>query len=132
MFTGDNVLGHGTAVFEDLAVYMRSLHAMRDALGTEGQAYPGHGDVIGRGRERVEEYIAHRAMREREVLGVLGEHRGEGMTAMEVVKVVYRDVPETLHLPAEGGVVQVLRKLEGEGRVSGVEGMWVMRGKAAL
>ena len=36
---------------------------------------------------------------------------------MELVKVIYRDVPENLHLPAQGGVVQVLRKLKDEDKV---------------
>lgn len=40
MFTGDNVLGHGTAVFEDLAVYLDSLSRMREQF--HGRAYPGH------------------------------------------------------------------------------------------
>ena len=40
MFTGDNVLGHGTAVFEDLAVYLDSLSRMREQF--YGRAYPGH------------------------------------------------------------------------------------------
>ena len=37
---------------------------------------------------------------------------------MDLVKVVYKDVPESLHVPAANGVVQVLRKLEAEGRVA--------------
>lgn len=40
MFTGDNVLGHGTAVFEDLTVYLDSLSRMRGQF--HGRAYPGH------------------------------------------------------------------------------------------
>lgn len=40
MFTGDNILGHGTAVFEDLAVYLDSLSCMRGQF--HGRAYPGH------------------------------------------------------------------------------------------
>ena len=40
MFTGDNVLGHGTTVFEDLAVYLNSLSRMREQF--HGRAYPGH------------------------------------------------------------------------------------------
>ena len=40
MFTGDNVLGHGTTVFEDLAVYLNSLSRMRKQF--RGRAYPGH------------------------------------------------------------------------------------------
>lgn len=37
---------------------------------------------------------------------------------MELVKVVYKDVPENLHVPAANGVVQALRKLKSEGKVA--------------
>lgn len=37
LFTGDNVLGHGTTVFEDLGVYLKSLHLMKGIFG--GRAY---------------------------------------------------------------------------------------------
>ncbi|CAF9907595.1 hypothetical protein IMSHALPRED_005581 [Imshaugia aleurites] len=114
MFTGDNVLGHGTAVFEDLAVYLDSLTRMRDQF--HGRAYPGHGTVIEDGRARIEEYIAHRKQREEEILQALRNH-GKEASSMELVKVVYKDVPEDLHVPAANGVVQVLRKLEAEGKV---------------
>ncbi|RMY86471.1 hypothetical protein D0862_10919 [Hortaea werneckii] len=149
VFTGDNVLGHGTAVFEDLAAYMRSLEGMMGLFGHGGQAdggsgraYPGHGEVIEDGKDRVREYIAHRKEREVQILDALKQlgTSGAGRTAgqdeggrntmnssssMDVVKVVYKDYPENLWAPAEGGVVQVLRKLEGEGRVKLLEnGGW--------
>lgn len=125
MFTGDNVLGHGTAVFEDLATYMTSLERMRDQ--SSGRGYPGHGAVIEHGEKCITEYIEHRQQREREVLNVLegatkaaeqGDSPGSGArTPMEIVKIVYRDVPVNLHEPAAGGVVQILQKLAGEGKV---------------
>lgn len=150
IFTGDAVLGHGTAVFEDLAQYMESLQKMKAAIEeiTErkgspsgdqsrnkktkvARAFPAHGAVIQDAKGKIEEYIAHRAMRERAVLGVLagGSSAGAGQgksggddgveewTSMEIVKVVYNDVPESLHIAAEGGVVQILRKLELQGAV---------------
>lgn len=144
LFTGDNVLGHGTAVFEDLGTYMRTLEVMRAALG-EGEdkvpLYPGHGAVVEDGRGKLSEYIEHRAMRERQILDVLSGKRGtserqkrKGFTSMEIVKVVYGDVPESLHIPAEGGVRQVLRKLEEEGRVVCEEDLgdkrWKLSGSA--
>ena len=46
---------------------------------------------------------------------------------MGIVKVVYKGYPENLHGPAEGGVVQVLKKLEGEGRVEQVEKGWKVK-----
>ena len=141
MFTGDNVLGHGTAVFEDLAAYMDSLERMKDQFS--GRGYPGHGDVIADGKGKIHEYIAHRKEREQQVLDVLRgsaegreqgeEGEGEGWRSMGVVKVVYKAYPENLHGPAEGGVVQVLRKLEGEGRVRQAgDGTWNLTEKSAL
>ena len=88
MFTGDNVLGHGTAVFEDLAVYLRSLKLMEQQFS--GRAYPGHGDLIKEGVAKIKEYIAHRQQREDQVLQNL--HDGSPRTAMELVKVIYRDL----------------------------------------
>ena len=131
MFTGDNVLGHGTAVFEDLGTYLSSLHHMREQFS--GRAYPGHGPVIEDGQAKIDEYIQHRQQREDEVLSVL-RSAADARTAREVVKVVYKDVPENLHEPAERGVIQVLKKLEGEGKVERVEqgGRWRAGGKVSL
>lgn len=144
MFTGDNVLGYGTAVFEDLGTYLRSLDKMRGLFA--GRAYPGHGPVIDDGPAKIAEYIRHRKMREEQVLQVLrsrkeepgvaaeGERGPDAWTSMEIVKVVYRDVPESLHLPANGGVLQILTKLEREGKVveDGRTERWRIRNRAAL
>ncbi|KAL8732156.1 MAG: hypothetical protein Q9166_002903 [cf. Caloplaca sp. 2 TL-2023] len=133
MFTGDNVLGHGTAVFEDLITYMSSLQSMREQFS--GRVYPGHGPVIEDGRKRITEYIEHRHQREREVLEVLIEaqrasetednHASVGShdpnigarTPMEMVKIIYKDVPENLHEPAARGVGQILQKLAKEEKI---------------
>jgi glyoxylase-like metal-dependent hydrolase (beta-lactamase superfamily II) len=147
MFTGDNVLGHGTAVFEDLAVYLNSLHLMSEAIGKGARAYPAHGAVLENGKATIEMYIKHRQQREDEALRVLGTGRVDGVSnekpgveivarewgSMEMVKVIYKDVPENLHGPAEGGLLQLLRKLEGEGKVEkGNNGKWRLGKKAVL
>jgi ribonuclease/clavin/mitogillin len=143
MFTGDNVLGHGTAVFEDLLTYLQSLEKMRGHF--RGRAYPGHGAVIEDGPSKILEYIRHRQHRENQVIQVLksSKHSGDfkanvnevdDWTSMEIVKVIYKDVPENLHMPANGGIVQILHKLEEEEKV--VEdtktGTWRLRNRAAL
>ncbi|KOS23449.1 Beta-lactamase-like protein 2 [Escovopsis weberi] len=51
MFTADNVLGYGTAIFEDLATYIGSLGKMLPLF--KGRAYPGHGPVVENGPERI-------------------------------------------------------------------------------
>ncbi|KAK4033008.1 beta-lactamase-like protein [Parachaetomium inaequale] len=151
LFTGDNVLGHGTSVFEDLATYVASLERMRhlfvsgDDDGTTttittsntGRAYPGHGAVVEDGPGKIAEYIRHRGQREEQVVqtlrsggaeveaaaaaGVDGNGKGDAWTVMELVRSIYRDVPESLHPAAAGGVVQILQKLQREGRAVAVD-----------
>ncbi|EON67025.1 hypothetical protein W97_06142 [Coniosporium apollinis CBS 100218] len=137
MFTGDNVLGQGTAVFEDLATYMDSLDKMSQQFS--GRAYPGHGPVIEDGKGMVLEYIRHRKERENQVLEVLDEQKGEvaaakeGWKAMEIVKVIYKDYPENLHAPAERGLIQILEKLMKEGKVlRDSRDLWSVNSRATL
>jgi endoribonuclease LACTB2 len=165
IFTFDNVLGHGTAVFEDLAVYLNSLAVMKDALPTDRPvtAYPGHGAIIDDASAKIQEYIEHRHIREEEALNVLRygtptpppssphseavEHEsgsqdnigalevtaGKEWTSMEMVKVIYRHYPENLWQPAEGGLLMVLEKLKGDGKVKrSREGKWSVSERAAL
>ncbi|KAF4811460.1 Lactamase-like protein nscB [Colletotrichum tropicale] len=138
MFTADNVLGQGTAVFEDLATYLNSLEKMRHLF--KGRAYPGHGPVIENGASKIMEYINHRKTREEQVIRTLRSKRNVGSdggpsdawTPMELVKVIYRDVPEELHVPASSGVIQILEKLEREDRVSHSGDRWTWRGHSSL
>jgi hypothetical protein len=53
---------------------------------------------------------------------------------MEIVKVIYKDVPENLHLPANGGIMQILRRLEGEEKVveDANSGRWSLKNRATL
>jgi endoribonuclease LACTB2 len=142
MFTGDNVLGQGTTVFEDLSTYLNSLEKMKGMFS--GRAYPGHGPVIDDGRTKIMEYIQHRQQREQQVIEVLSSPRpsDEGSEendlgdwdSMEIVKIIYKDVPESLYIPAHGGVMQVLRKLQQEDKVATDSSTkrWRINSRAAL
>ena len=148
LFTADNVLGHGTAVFENLGQYMSSLSTMKSRIGKGKRAYPGHGAVIEDGEERIEGYIQHRKMREHEAVNVLKYGRtskpeesselGKEIVvkewgSMEMVKVIYKDVPENLHEPAEHGLKMVLEKLKGDGTVTQTgSGKWMIGEKSIL
>lgn len=139
MLTGDNVLGQGTAVFEDLAVYLASLEKMSALYSTGGggrRAYPGHGPVVDDGPARIREYVSHRQQREDQIISTLRETNQLAGTAawepIELVRVIYKDVPESLHLPAQGGVVQVLHKLKHEGRAYEEGGKWILEDRPAL
>ncbi|RGP71832.1 putative metallo-beta-lactamase domain [Fusarium longipes] len=134
MFTADNVLGQGTAVFEDLVTYLQSLEKMKVLF--KGRAYPGHGPIMENGPAKIAEYIAHRRQREEQVIQTLKMGPGDvetndpalwsTWTAMELVEVIYKDVPRALYPAACGGVLQILGKLEGEGRVAHDEEKWRM------
>ncbi|KAM3070118.1 hypothetical protein ACMFMG_003848 [Clarireedia jacksonii] len=142
MFTGDNVLGHGTAVFEDLTTYLGSLDRMKGLF--RGKAYPGHGAVIEHGPAKIEEYIKHRKERESQVIQVLksakarpgvlisSDEEADDWTSMEIVKIIYADVPESLHIPANGGILQILHKLEGDGKIIQKQDRWRIKTRAAL
>lgn len=138
MFTGDNVLGQGTAVFEDLSVYLASLDKMSALYSTSRgkRAYPGHGPVIDDGPAKIREYVSHRQEREDQIISTLRETNVlEGKAAwepIELVRVIYKDVPENLHLPAQGGVVQVLQKLKGDGRAYEEGGKWILQDRPGL
>ncbi|KAL9127180.1 MAG: hypothetical protein Q9217_003888 [Psora testacea] len=130
MFTGDNVLGHGTAVFEELATYLHSLVQMKEQFTR--RAYPGHGAIIEDGPAKINEYIEHRKEREEQVIQTLRDAKGS-TRPMEIVKIVYKDYPQSLHEPAAIGVQQILQKLEMEGKVSDEgEDRWRVAKKASL
>lgn len=142
MFTGDNVLGAGTAVFEDLATYLSSLEIMKGQF--RGRAYPGHGPVIEEGPAKILEYIRHREKREEQVIQVLKSSKSSDQSgskgqpdewaSMDIVKIIYKDVPENLHVPAHGGVMQILGKLKEEEKVvqNPKTERWSIRDRAAL
>ena len=69
LFTGDNVLGHGYSVAEDLESYTSTLRLMSSFQCATG--YPGHGDVILHLPQTLSKYIAQRVSRERQIYSVL-------------------------------------------------------------
>ncbi|KAI4861250.1 Metallo-hydrolase/oxidoreductase [Hypoxylon rubiginosum] len=132
LFTGDNVLGQGTAVFEDLGTYLKSIAKMENLVS--GRGYPGHGPVLPQARTTIAEYISHRHQREQQVLQTLASAEDtDTWTPMGLVKIIYRDVPESLHVAAANGVVQILRKLRDEDKVV-LEGedKWRLKNRSSL
>jgi hypothetical protein len=71
--------------------------------------------VIEDGPGKIQEFIDHRMLRERQILEVLG---GGPRTVPEIVKVIYADVLSALHRMAGMSVHSHLRKLKSEARVS--------------
>lgn len=116
LFSGDLVLGRGTVVVSppagSMADYLRSLRLV--ARLDLAAIAPGHGPLVPDPASRLAEYIAHREMREQEVLAALS---GGPRTAAEIAADVYPDLDPRLRPAAEGQVEAHLLKLLEDGRV---------------
>jgi glyoxylase-like metal-dependent hydrolase (beta-lactamase superfamily II) len=128
LFTGDNVLDGMFSVINparggDMTTYLATL-ARLEKLRVS-RICPGHGDVIDEPRARIQEYVAHRRDRERQVLKVL--KAGPARVA-DIVTTLYGDqeLPPKLVEAAGWQVHAHLLKLKAEGKVAGssVKSAW--------
>ncbi|KAI9819843.1 MAG: hypothetical protein M1827_006412 [Pycnora praestabilis] len=127
LFTGDNVLGHGTSAVEDIGLYMSSLKTMQAQKCKIG--YPAHGIVISSLPFKLSECIGQKLRRERQVLvalkGFKESQRGCGkkgkgsLTVRELVVAVHGEGmdDEVVDLVLEPFMGEVLWKLAGDGKV---------------
>jgi glyoxylase-like metal-dependent hydrolase (beta-lactamase superfamily II) len=117
LFTGDLVLGTGTAVLDDapgaLTDYMASLERLQ-ALKPR-TIYPGHGPVVGDGVGKLTEYREHRRQRVQQVLDALAA-RGPS-TADELAAAIYTEIPAHLLPMAARNVRANLEMLTSRGQV---------------
>ena len=128
MFTGDNILGHGTSAVEELSIYMSSLLKMQSQNCTTG--YPAHGVVIPDLSAKITAELAQKKRRERQVLKILTEIKEQevsmgrrkigSVTVKELVRAMYGEkLDEQLRAKAlEPLTDEVLRKLAEDGRVA--------------
>lgn len=125
LFTGDLVLGAGTTVVPEegggLIEYMASL---RKLLPLDlAVIYPAHGPAIREPYKKLNDYIAHRELREQQILDAMKA----GLAEIPImVKRIYSDVPEFLHGAAGNSVLSHLNKLLKEGVVRQEGERWVV------
>jgi glyoxylase-like metal-dependent hydrolase (beta-lactamase superfamily II) len=118
IFTGDVVVGRGTIVIAppggDMRDYQETLERLRRECANVRVIYGGHGAPIDAPLAKIDEYIAHRISRERELLELL---TGGERTIPEIVESIYWDVPKALWPAAARQVFAYLIALERERRV---------------
>lgn len=134
LFSGDNVLGHGTTTFENLSDYMKSLKFMLRIVDSQKSScairtYPGHGQYIADSHTKVSEYIHHRTERENEIFGILYDLcRDKGvnasLTTHSLTRIIYKDYPAAVWSAAEQGIGLHLEKLLAENRVQKINSHW--------
>jgi endoribonuclease LACTB2 len=133
LFSGDSILGQGTAVFENLGTYIESLK--KQLSFNPKTIFPGHGPVISEARAKIQEYISHRQAREDEIVQVFRNEGGAGkeLAPTEIVKVIYARYPQSLWPAAERGVVLHLQKLADEGKAKSIGGgKWILLSEQSL
>lgn len=131
LFTGDHVMQASTVVINppdgDMAAYIASLRSLLD-LDLEWLA-PGHGFLMAQPRAAIEAIIAHRLKREGKVVGALQAHGPA--TLVDLLPVVYADVPQRMHPMALRSLTAHLLKLRDDGRAVEDEGVWSLQRQGA-
>lgn len=116
LFSGDTILGTGSTLVAppdgDMVAYMKTLERMR-ALSPR-LILPGHGPIISDPAAKIDEYMAHRQEREKQVLDAL-QHGPSTVEAL--ADRIYTDTDPALHVLARGSVAAQLDKLVREGTV---------------
>jgi glyoxylase-like metal-dependent hydrolase (beta-lactamase superfamily II) len=120
LFTGDHVLNGTTTVVNpqrggDMKQYLASLDRLRK-IKRVARICPGHGDVIENPTEVLDEYVAHRKLRERQILKQL---KDQPRTVKKIVANLYTDTPDGLIEMAQAQVYAHLLKLKADGKVTG-------------
>lgn len=118
-YCGDLVLGTGSSIVPparfggSLSDYLDSLRRLRDR--DFALLAPGHGPLVTDPRAKIDEYLEHRAARERALAAAL--QAGERSRA-RLLELVWDDVPAVLRPAAAIAMQAHLEKLEAEGRIS--------------
>lgn len=126
LFSGDHIMQGSTVVIRppdgDMAVYLDSLDKVR--IPRLKSIAPGHGHVMDRPHQVIDDLVSHRLDREAQVLGFVSE---AGTTKIgDIVEVLYADVVPELHPMARHSVHAHLNKLAADGKVTGknLTGKW--------
>jgi glyoxylase-like metal-dependent hydrolase (beta-lactamase superfamily II) len=123
VFSGDHVMSWNTSIVSppdgDMAAYMASLRLML-ARG-DRVFYCGHGPVLHNPQALMRAMLGHRLLREAAVLAAVAD--GAGMLDA-IVERLYADLEPRIKPAAARTVLAHLLKLQGDGKLVRVDGVW--------
>jgi glyoxylase-like metal-dependent hydrolase (beta-lactamase superfamily II) len=126
LFSGDHVMGWSTSVIAppdgNMGDYLASLDKL--AARDERIFYPTHGSPIADPQAWLGQLIAHRRMREAQILAALA--RGED-TVAGLVERLYPGIETALRPAAAQQVAAHLQHLQARGQAVGAGGRWTVR-----
>jgi glyoxylase-like metal-dependent hydrolase (beta-lactamase superfamily II) len=116
LYCGDLVRKGGTIVIPskkggDLRAYLASLNLVRELAPT--RLLPGHGPIVDDPIALIDQYIAHRAHREQQILKAMLDG---ARTVDDIVRKVYPSLPESLSEAAADSVRAHLAKLRDDAK----------------
>jgi glyoxylase-like metal-dependent hydrolase (beta-lactamase superfamily II) len=116
IYCGDLARRGGTIVIParkggDLRAYLASLQQIKDLAPR--RLLPGHGPIVDDPVVLIDEYLAHRAQREQQILQAMLQG---ARTVTEIVRRVYPALPESLSEAAADSVRAHLAKLRDDGK----------------
>lgn len=120
LFTGDTILGEGSVVIAPpggaMRPYQQTLRRLAAAFPGARRIYGGHGPPVAHAQAKIAEYLAHREMRERELIDALARLRRA--TIPELVLSIYGDARPELWAAMARQLLAHLIALQDEGRVA--------------
>jgi len=127
LFSGDHVMGWSTSVIAppdgDMGAYLASLEKL--AARDDAIFYPTHGSPIADPKDWLRQLIAHRRLREAQIMAALA--RGAGAVT-ELVERLYPGLDPKLRGAAAQQVIAHLEHLRLRGEVAAQDGRWRVRG----
>ncbi len=116
LFTGDTVLGNSSTSINpaqgDMTLFLESVHKL--LTYNASVIAPGHGPTITDPKRNLEDLIARRLERERQVLDALGR---QSATVEDLRQALYPELQPSLHRAAANQIASHLVKLVQEGNV---------------
>ena len=119
LFSGDTLLGSGTTTIHDLGAYRRTLARLLE-LPNLKVICPGHGPLVNDPRERLQQYVDHRNMRESQILGDLDG--GGAISSWDIMLLLYPDIDKRLRRAADNNVRSAPRPARIRGPPEGLPG----------